>query len=614
MPDPFRRTAPREKHHLSGELKLGSMPHFDFPYEVNLQMLVKHLLILGQTGGGKTTVIKNLLLQILQLPDSPKLMILERKQEFTELLNLAPGMHALDAASLAFNPLRPPEGIEQNKWLGIFTECLVNYLDIREASSSFLMDHALRLIEREKKKDKFPTLGDLRTFIAGINYPAISKEGQQKGTVLNRLNDLFMHFPAMFSSTNQADIGKLIDSHCLILMHDITHSTVQNFLMSLLMAQMFLYSKLTRGLQTSLQNLIVFDEASGLFRRETEKKDHVSFIADLVQTARGYGIGLIAASQYSTDLAHSLLANCGTRMMVGNFGRTEDTDAFLRLRGCTPEHRQYVITHPEVGKAFIADQRWPHVVECNMTLPNLPEALTQEELKARIGQSTGFFSIDPATTVHPPEPAPQATPVVPQENESRTTRLLKHIYKDHFVTVAKRAEALGIPQQTLQKEIQNLKNNAWVDIYPVHCKIGRARDLFKILPAGLALIGMQPKPPMKGRGNYLHKFYQSRVALFFKAQGYRVEIEGKAGKKLVDIIAEKPGKECIAIEIELQEKGNPGHIIENLKNCLAAPRITRTLCLAPTNAEINKIEKSVTKHGLEKTYLQIDRISKYMEF
>ena len=600
------------------------MPHFDFPYGVNLQMLVKHLLILGQTGGGKTTVIKNLLLQILQLSDSPKLMILERKQEFTELLNLAPDMHALDAASLAFNPLRPPEGIEQNKWLGVFTECLVNYLDIREASSSFLMDHALRLIEREKKKDKFPTLGDLRTFIAGINYPAISKEGQQKGTVLNRLNDLFMHFPAMFSSTNQADIGKLIDSHCLILMHDITHSTVQNFLMSLLMAQMFLYSKLTRGLQTSLQNLIVFDEASGLFRRETEKKDHVSFIADLVQTARGYGIGLIAASQYSTDLAHSLLANCGTRMMVGNFGRTEDTDAFLRLRGCSPEHRQYVITHPEVGKAFITDQRWPHVVECNMTLPNLPAALTPKELKACIEQSAGFFSIDPhdeneqAESIDPPiiqypEPAAQATPSASQENESRTTRLLRHIYKDHFVTVAKRAEALGIPQQTLQKEIQNLKNNALVNTYSVHCKIGRARDLFEILPAGCALIGMPPNTPMKGKGKYLHNFYQSRVARFFKTQGYRVEIEGKAGKKMIDVIAEKPGKECIAIEIELQEKGNPGHIIENLRNCMAAPRITRTLCLAPTNAEVSKIIKSVTKHGLEQTHLQIDRISKYME-
>jgi len=327
---------------------------------------------------------------------------------------------------------------------------------------------------------------------------------------------------------------------------------------------------------------------------------------------------LIAASQYSTDLAHSLLANAGTRMMVGGFGRTEDTDIFLKLRGCSPEHRQYVITHPEVGKAFVADKRWPHIVECDMALPDLPPPVPMDELKGRMEESAKFFAIEPKSIVKEPSPIQQGTQPKPNPTpqftaESRETRVLKHIYDDHFVTVAKRADALGIPQQTLQKEIQHLENKALVKRYPVHYRPGRPSDLIKISPAGLELIGMPPKPPMKGRGSYLHQFYQLCVARYFKTQGYRVKIEGMADSKLVDVVAEKPGVECIAIEIELNEKSNPGHVIENLKNCLAAPRITRTLCLAPTNKEIKEVEKLVTESGLKRDALVIDRIGRYME-
>lgn len=622
-PDPFRKTAPRDELILDGELRLGTIPHHNYPYGIDIRTLVTHLLLLGRTGGGKTTVIKNLLMQILRMPDAPKLMILERKQEFTELLNVSPDLHILDVETLAFNPLCPPKGIAQNKWIGIFTECMVNHLDIREASSSFLMEHATRLIKQCEKDGKFPTLGDLKTFIAQQPYKELSKNGQQKETVLNRLNDLFGHFPAMFSTQSQTDIEKLVNNHCLILLHDITHSTVQNFVMTLLMAQAFLYRKLTCGLQGELTNLIVFDEASGLFRRKAEEQDHVPFIADLVQTARGYGIGLIAASQYSTDLAHSLLANAGTRMMVGGFGRKEDTDTFLNLRGCSKEQHLYVNRNPAPGKAFIADNRWPHNVECNMTLPDLPDPLNAAELQARMQAAADLFNIKPEKTTadHQQDPSrntetarPKKKPKENAKVESVEVRLLKHIYDDPFVTVDRRSEQLGIPSGTLQTEIKKLKRKGLVEIYPVHSNSsGRPRDLFEILDDGLDLIGKPPHSPMRGRGGYLHRFYQLQVSRHYKKLGYRVEIEGMADNKNIDVIAEKPGEECIAIEIELQGKSNPGHIRENIAAALAAKRITRILCLATIKKEVQRVEQTVTKHGLTGKPISVDRLSNHME-
>jgi type IV secretory pathway VirB4 component len=223
-PEPFRKTSPREDLYFSGALDLGIIPHHKFPYRVELESFKKHWLIAGTTGGGKTTLIKNIIIQTLSQPAPPTFMILERKQEFTELLSMFPDLQILDAKHLAFNPLHPPDGIPTAQWISIFTECMINHLDIREASSSFILDHALRKIEEMKKEGKYPNLGDLYTFIKGTSYPAMSKNGQQKETVLNRFNDLLNHLPDMFNTKKQTDLDKLINNHCLILLHDITHN------------------------------------------------------------------------------------------------------------------------------------------------------------------------------------------------------------------------------------------------------------------------------------------------------------------------------------------------------------------------------------------------------
>jgi hypothetical protein len=92
-----------------------------------------------------------------------------------------------------------------------------------------------------------------------------------------------------------------------------------------------------------------------------------------------------------------------------------------------------------------------------------------------------------------------------------------------------------------------------------------------------------------------------------------VEIESMADNKLVDVVAEKPGEECIAIEIELCRESNPDHVIENLQRCLAANRITRILCLVTTRDEEKRVNKLVTESGLNGESLQIDRLWKYLE-
>ncbi len=620
IPDPFRKTAPRDSNYFQGELDLGVIPHHGHSFSANIESINKHWLCLGKTGGGKTTLIRNALLQILQQPDPPKITLIERKQEYTELLSVCPDMHVLDSKHLAFNPLRPPSGIKTAQWIGIFTEIMVNFMDIREASSSFIMDHALRLISNMKKEGRYPTLGDLRAFIYQQPYKPFSKNGQQKETVLNRLNDLLNSLPAMFESDRETDIEKLISSHCLILLHDITHGTIQNFVISLLIAQSFLYRKIHCGLQNRLEHIFVLDEAASLFRRRDEVKDHVSFINDVIKTARGYGFGFIAASQMATDLSHALLANSGTRMMVGGFGRTEDIDVFLRLRGCSPEQRQYVLNHPDVGKAFIIDERWSHIIECDLHNPKVPKRPSAEELQQRIEMSAQILThkrepVVPAIDVKTedkPESAP--TPQVSKKEEciSIEMRVLQHIYHDHFLRLKDRTKALEIPSATLKRTITNLESNGFIIVHKVHGRTGAPRDLYEVTPAGLKLI-RQPEKKLPGKGGYLHKFYQKHVSEHYNTKLYRTKIEGMADGKNIDIISRKDSQESIAIEIELHSKENPDHVLENIERAINAKCIDRVLCLVPTEAERKAVVKLVTKSPLMNKPVSVERLWKYLE-
>jgi len=613
-PDPFRKTAPRDEAQFCGQLNLGVIPHHGYLYQSNIESIKRHWFVGGRTGGGKTTVILGALMQVFQQPNAPKILILERKQEYTELLSVDPQMHVLDSKHLAFNPLLPPAGINLAQWIGIFTECMVNYLDIREASSSFIMDHALRLIKNMGKEGRYPTLGDLRSFIVQQPYKPFSKNGQQKETVLNRLNDLLNSLPAMFDSSRQTRLEELLKNHCCILLHDITHSTIQNFVISLLIAQVFLLRKIQHGLQESLKNIIVLDEAATLFRRKDELKDHASFINDVVKTARGYGVGIIAASQVTTDLSHALLANTGTRMMVGGFGRTEDIDVFLRLRGCNQEQRQYVVTHPDVGKAFVADERWPHIIECNLHLPRVPGRLLGKALQDRIEQSAQMLTAKVRSHT-PAERVEEPAKIAPAANKpaSIETRVLLHIYHNHFMRLCDRAKALDIPSATLRKEIIALESGGHIKIYKVHGKAGAPRDLYEVTPGGCKKI-TQPEKNLKGKGSYLHQFYQQQVAEHFKSKDYRTDIEGVANGKNIDLIVrKKPEGECVAIEIELNSKANLDHVIENFERAAQAEFIDRVMILVPTEAERKASEKCVTQSLYMRKPILVERLWKYLE-
>lgn len=590
-PDPFRPTMPHDPREVAGELKLGHLPQNGSPYGISIRQLIHHLLVLGRNGGGKTTLIRHLLRWLVKNHPDIKLLILERKQEYTELLNLSPKpFHVLDIRRLRFNVLKPPPGVPLHMWLSVFTQMMVNYMDIRIASSGFLLEHALYHISNTT--DFTPNLKSLYNTIKCVNYPNSSKFARHQESILNRLSTLLNMLPGVFESGNGLDIRDILSSHSLFLLHDIPNLAIQNFVFSLIMAQVFFYRTMVEGHQPALRNLLVLDEAAALFRRKDETRGDVSYLSYMVSQARGYGIGLIAASQFSTDLSHTLLANTGTKIVVGGLGRSEDADLFLRQRPISLEQRNHVMSHPNVGRAFVADSRYPHLLECLIDPPGnipVPDKATLDRQIKKTVNDLGIATPPPTPSqTQQPKKAPQK-----EKEEDPFLPILIDIHNTPFQLLRDRAAKVGIKQAALQNMIKKLIEKGLIKDYKVHIPRGSPRELYEITEKGAKTTNL-PIKKLKGRGGYLHQFYQMMIRKYLVAQGWKVEIEGLCENKNADLVATKqPDGETIAIEIELNSAADPDHVIHNIVEDLASGRAGKIVCLVPTKTILKKVQKLI---------------------
>lgn len=64
-PEPFRQSNPSGDV-MSGEIQLGVVRHTGAVWGISAATLTTHLLLTGRTGGGKTSVIKSIIKQLIE--------------------------------------------------------------------------------------------------------------------------------------------------------------------------------------------------------------------------------------------------------------------------------------------------------------------------------------------------------------------------------------------------------------------------------------------------------------------------------------------------------------------------------------------------------------------
>ena len=269
-----------------------------------------HVMITGETGSGKTQATKELLSQLR--PYNVPSLILDFKDDYSDPQYAeTEGFNVYDPSeqSLPFNPLAP--AIDPRSGRVNPTHHLHQLTDIIKRIYRLGDQQAYRLREAIKSVYEVADLPS-RAFVPKIGqaYPpfeavqvalAHDKENQ---ALLGRMSPIFDL--ELFSSSSQvADFASIVERNTVIRLSQLPGDEVKNSVAELFL--MALYNYLIRQPQSHrLAQLAVLDEAWRLVESP--------FLEPLMREGRAFGLGVVIASQFPTDLPTAVAGSTATKL------------------------------------------------------------------------------------------------------------------------------------------------------------------------------------------------------------------------------------------------------------------------------------------------------------
>ena len=329
-----------------------------------LQYLNAHTLVIGNTGAGKTTRSRVLLMQVaLHVPSLWAFDL--RKREFRILRPYLAGwgidLIVAPARRLKLNPLQVPAGVHPADWAPHAADLLVRSLSLPGRATKLLHGKVVRLYRAHGVIDgnqNFPTLFHLRDAIAadrGANVPA-------KQALIDSLD------PVLLSLGHQVlgyhvgwDPEKLARRHLVFEFGGIGEAE-KDLLLNSLMMPLFV-GRIARGISNPKLDLFVLcDEA----QRICGASRATGGVADLIGIMRGTGVGLDLSVLSANDLAPQVLSNTATKFL-GRCGSATDQVAIGAAMGLTGDQLRWASQHLRPGMWIVqvgeGDNRHPFVLQ-----------------------------------------------------------------------------------------------------------------------------------------------------------------------------------------------------------------------------------------------------------
>ncbi len=269
-----------------------------------------HLMITGETGSGKTQATKAILADMR--PFEIPALILDFKDDYSEPVYAeTEGFSVYDPSdqSLPFNPLAP--AVDPRSGRVNPTHHLHQLTDIIKRIYRLGDQQAYRL--REAMKAVYEAAGvPTRAFVpdADQTYPAFEavqeelREDKDNQALLGRMSPIFDL--ELFSSGAQVtDFASVAEQNTVIRLAQLPGDEVKNSVAEFFL--MALYNYLIRQPQShQLAQIAVLDEAWRLVESP--------FLEPLMREGRAFGLGVVIASQFPTDLPTAVAGSTATKL------------------------------------------------------------------------------------------------------------------------------------------------------------------------------------------------------------------------------------------------------------------------------------------------------------
>lgn len=332
-PDPF--LPPLEPEQAKGNLVLGRVKNSLCFFGLLLVELCQHILIVGRSGAGKTTLVKRLLKELLSLSIGiglgVKVLIFDIKRDYGVLKQMFAAVWVFQPGTENFrwNPLEPPIK-DWRRWAGILASSMANAFGfIAGQGTENLMYKILMELYSKYDPDRgvYPSLPDLLDYMYLLKLnkriDARSEEFKWFVRFFNRVESVCHSFRQTVECSSGYPLVRILNHHVIFDLAELKPDAQSFF--SELMLQQALWHRIESGERGGItRTLAVFDEGKRLMPKYREQSQQgICNMSNTLAMAREFGLAMLLAECEPSLLADSIKSSAFARFC---FNQTHGRD------------------------------------------------------------------------------------------------------------------------------------------------------------------------------------------------------------------------------------------------------------------------------------------------
>ena len=354
------RLPPPNPSKLAGEYDIGTViyPNIDYAkFGLKEDEFIKHILIVGMTGVGKTNLSFHILRELSK--KGKPFLVFDWKRNYRKLKQL-PEFRDLKVIRLGsednsfrFNPLIPPPGTHPKHWMAILIDVIKHAFFVAHGVEYFFrkgIDHLYESYGIYEGKKDFPTFADLekllqKEFVRGreMLWMSSAKRVLASLTFSGLLGEVL-------NVRQQQSIEDLLSQNVIIEMDNL--ATIEKiFFVEALLLWIYNFRK-NEGKREEFKHAIVIEEAHHILSQKKEWEfGEETIVETIIRMIREFGESVIVIDQEPSKVSNSILANTNTKICF-TLGNGRDIKTIGSAMNLKNDEMRY-IDKLKVGHAIV---------------------------------------------------------------------------------------------------------------------------------------------------------------------------------------------------------------------------------------------------------------------
>lgn len=387
------------------KIKIGNIRKFQknlaAEASISLAELSSHAFITGSTGTGKTSLIINLLNQMIDFK-KPFLVIEPVKGEYKRLLSSKKVVTLFPGRNLKLNPFSFPANVRVSEHIDRVVSCFCAAFPMYAAMPQILEEAIYASYEkygwdtvssRTLNPNCFPKIQDVCEMVpVVVEKKGFSGQlaGDYVGSLLARLNsfskgDLGLMLACDYGEETTLDA--IFNENVIVDLTNIGSSEKKALITAFILIKLFEF-RYSKGLlhDTDLEHLTVIEEAHNLLKpssdkgmeSENSKSNAVEMFAGALAEMRGYGEGFFIVDQSPTSVDVSVVKNTNTKIVL-RLPYDDDRKLMGGALSLNDSQTNY-LARIENYSAIVFQQNWLEPVQVSFSRPNYSENIITQKL------------------------------------------------------------------------------------------------------------------------------------------------------------------------------------------------------------------------------------------